>query len=219
MKTKKVILTGMLLCLLCVAVALAANEILIQDVAGSSLNPIVFGADASLNPADDGTNLTDDIGTDTVDVECGMSGVADGSAVQSAKADLGATRALYYNVMASIDWTDETPTDGAVVEFYWAPSTSGTAGNGNVAGNSGGDAACPDGALNSITLAEFVKLCIFIGQMSAHADGGVQTGFVGRLYPPTRYGQLIVKNESGDAFEADEVESHVVLMPFVYEIQ
>ena len=196
-----------------------ANEVLIQDAAGSSLSPIVFGANASLDPADDGTNLTDDVGTDTVDVECGLSGVADGAAVQSAKADLGATRAPYYNVMASIDFTDETPTDGAVVEFYWAPSTSGTAGIGNVAGNSGGDAACPDGALNSITLAEFVKLCIFIGNLTVHADGGVQTGFVGTFSPPTRYGQLIVKNESGDAFEADEVESHVVFMPLVHEIQ
>lgn len=196
-----------------------ASEILIQDVAGSSLNPIVFGANASLDPADDGTNLTDDIGTDTVDVECGLSAVADGAAVQSAKADLGATRALYYNVMASIDWTGETPTDGDVVEFYWAPSTSGTAGNGNVAGNSGADAACPDGALNNITLAEFVKLCVFIGVLPAHADGGVQTGFVGTFSPPTRYGQLIVKNESGAAFEADEVESHVVFMPVVFEVQ
>jgi len=196
-----------------------ANEVLIQDVAGSSLNPIVFGANASLNPADDATNLTDDIGTDTVDVECGMTGVADGSAVQSAKADLGATRAPVYNVMASIDWTGETPTDGDAVEFYWAPSTDSTAANGNVAGNSGGDAACPDGALNGITLAEFVKLCVFIGTLPAHADGGVQTGYVGQLWPPTRYGQLIVKNESGDAFEADEVESHVVFMPLVHELQ
>jgi len=196
-----------------------AAEILIQDAAGSSLSPIVFGANASLNPADDATNLTDDVGTDTVDVECGLSAVADGSAVQSAKADLGAVRAPYYNVMASIDWTGETPTDGDVVEFYWAPSTNSTAANGNVAGNSGGDAACPDGALNSITLAEFVKLCVFIGNLPAHADGGVQTGFVGTFSPPTRYGQLIVKNESGDAFEADEVESHVVLIPLVYESQ
>ena len=219
MKTKKVFLTTVILCLLLVALAIAANEILVQDVAGSSLNPIVFGANASLDPADDATNLTDDIGTDTVDVECGLSGVADTAGVQSAKADLGATRARYYNVMASIDWTGETPTDGDVVEFYWAPSTDSTAANGNVAGNSGGDAACPDGALNSITLAEFVKLCVFIGTLPAHADGGVQTGYVGRFSPPTRYGQLIVKNESGDAFEADEVESHIVFMPLVIELQ
>ncbi len=174
---------------------------------------IIFGADASLDPADDATNLTDDIGTDTVDVEMGMSGIADGAGVQSAKGDLGAVRAISYALMASIDFTGETPDDGGAVEFYWAPSTDDTAANGNVAGNSGGDAACPDGALNSITLAEFVKLCIYIGSMNTHADGGVQTGFVGMLYPPTRYGQLIVKNESGDAFEADEVESHAALIP------
>jgi len=219
MKTKKVILTAIALCLLLITVAIAANEILVQDVAGSSLSPIVFGADAALDPADDGTNLTDDIGTDTVDVECGLSALADEAAVQSAKADLGATRALYYNVMASIDWTGETPTDGDVVEFYWAPSTASAAGNGNVAGNSGGDATCPDGALNSITDDEFVKLCVFIGSLPAHADGGVQTGFVGRFSPPTRYGQLVVFNKSGDVFENDEVESHVVFMPLVNELQ
>jgi hypothetical protein len=196
-----------------------ANEVLIQDVAGSSLSPIVFGVDGELDPADDATNLTDDIGTDTVDVDLDLDALADGAARQSEKADLGAARAAYYNVMASLDFTGETPTDGEVVEFYWAPSTSGTAANGNVAGNSGADAACPDGALNSITLAEFVKLCIYIGSMPVHADGGVQTGFVGTFSPPTRYGQLIVKNESGDAFEADAVESHVVLMPLVYEVQ
>ena len=196
-----------------------ANEVLIQDAAGSSLSPIVFGVNGELDPADDATNLTDDIGTDTVDVECDLDALADGSGRQSAKADLGATRALYYNVMASIDFTGETPTDGDVVEFYWAPSTNSTAANGNVDGNSGADAACPDGVVDSVTLAEFVKHCIFIGTLACNADGGVITGYIGCFSPPTRYGQLIVKNESGDAFEADAVESHVVLQPLVYEIQ
>jgi hypothetical protein len=120
--------------------------------------------------------------------------------------------------MASIDFTGETPTSGDVVEFYWAPSTDSTAANGNVGANSGADAACPDGSTIG-TLAEFVNMCIFIGNLALSDDGAVQTGYVGQLWPPTRYGQLIVKNESGDAFEADAVESHVVFIPLVHEIQ
>jgi hypothetical protein len=47
----------------------------------------------------------------------------------------------------------------------------------------------------------------------------VQNGFVGILRPPGRYGQLIVVNESDDAFEADDVEMHQVLNPIVDEAQ
>ena len=35
----------------------------------------------------------------------------------------------------------------------------------------------------------------------------VQNGFVGYLVPPSRYGQLIVVNQSGDVLEADDVEN------------
>ena len=217
MKRKKLFIV--LVVLLIAGVVYAANEILIQDVAGSSLSPIVFGVDAELDPADDGTNLTDDIGTDTVDVEIDLDAIATAEARQSAKADLGATRALYYNVMASIDFTDETPTDGAVVEFYWAPSTNATAANGNIDGNSGTDADVPSGVVSGVSDDEFVKHCVFIGILTTNADGGVVTGYVGRLSPPTRYGQLIVFNKSGDVFEADAVESHVVFMPLVHELQ
>jgi len=219
MKTKRVIKAAIVLCLLLITVAIAANEILVQDVAGSSLSPIVFGVDTELDPADDGTNLTDDIGTDTVDVEIDLDAIADTETRQSAKADLGATRALYYNVLASIDFTGETPTDGDAVEFYWAPSTASAAGNGNIDGNSGTDADVPSGVVSGVDDDEFLKHCIFIGNLTCNADGGVVTGYVGRFSPPTRYGQLVVKNESGDAFEADAVESHVVFMPLVNELQ
>lgn len=171
---------------------------------------------SGFSPADDGTNYT--IGTPT-DVALTLASLADGAGRQSAKADLGATRARAYEVLAAIDFTGETPTTGEVVQFYWAPSTSGTAGNGNVAGNSGGDAACPDGALGSITLAEFLKQCQFIGNLVVHDGAVVQNGFAGVLCPTSRYGQLIVVNESGDALEADNVESHVVFNPIVDEVQ
>lgn len=188
-----------------------ANEVL--QKLGTQIRFFVTG---SFSPADAATNWT--IGTPT-DVVLTLSAVANSAGRQSNKVDLGATRAAAYELLGCVDFTGETPTAGAVVSYYWAPSTSGTAANGNVAGNSGIDGAAPDGALGSITLSEFVRQCIFIGNLIVHDGAVVQNGFVGILCPTTRYGQLIVVNSSGDAFEADDVEMHQVLTPIVDEVQ
>ena len=188
-----------------------ANEVL-QKV-GTQVRFFVTG---SFSPADAGTNFT--IGSPT-DAVLTLASLADGAGRQSAKVDLGATRARQYEVLGCVDFTGETPTAGNTVDYYWAPSTSGTAGSGNVAGNSGGDAAAPAGALGSITLAEFLDQCIFIGSLVVHDGASVQNGFVGVFSPPGRYGQLVVVNNSGDAFEADDVEMHQVMNPIVDEVQ
>lgn len=188
-----------------------ANEVL-QKV-GSQIRFCVSG---SFTPADDGTNWT--IGTPT-NATLTLSAVANGAARQSNKVDLGATRAAAYEVLGCVDFTGETPTAGNTVDYYWAPSTSSTQGNGNVAGNSGADGACPDGALGSITLAEFLKQCVYIGSLVVHDGAVVQNGFVGVLRPTGRYGQLIVANNSGDVFEADDVEMHQVFNPIIDEVQ
>jgi hypothetical protein len=192
-----------------------ANELLIQDVAGSSLTQIRFFVTGSFSPVDPATNWT--IGTPT-DVVLTLSALANGAGRQSTKVDLGALRAEEYDVFGCVDFTGETPTAGSV-DYYWAPSTNGTQANGNVAGNSGGDAACPDGALGSITLAEFLDLCQPIGSLQIHDGAVVQNGFVGTFTPTARYGQLIVVNNGNDAFEADDVEMHQVLNPVVRELQ
>lgn len=189
-----------------------ANEVLVKT--GTQ---IAFGIAASFNPADDGTNFVDDLAT--IDYAITQAALANAAGRQSIKADLGATRAARYTVYAAVDFTDETPSATGTVDYYWAPSNSGTAGVGNIAGNSGADAACPDGALGSITLAEFIKQCQFIGQLACHDGASVQNGLVGVFAPCSRYGQLIVVNNSGDAFEADDVEMHVVFDPIVDEIQ
>lgn len=188
-----------------------ANPVLVK--VGTQIRFFVTG---SFSPVDPATNWT--IGTPT-DVVLTMSAVADGAGRQSTKVDLGATRANRYEVLGCVDFTGETPTAGEVIEYYWAPSTSTTEANGNVAGNSGADAAAPGGALGSITLAEFLKQCVFIGTLVIHDGAVVQNGFVGVFSPPGRFGQLIVVNESGDAFEADDVEMHQVMNPIVDEIQ
>jgi hypothetical protein len=188
-----------------------ANEVLVK--VGTQVRFFVTG---SFSPVDAGTNWT--IGTPT-DVVLTLASVANAAGRQSTKVDLGATRAKLYEVLGCVDFTGETPTVGNTVDYYWAPSTSTTPGSGNVAGNSGGDAACPDGALGSITLAEFLKQCQFIGSLIVHDGGSVQNGFVGVFSPSSRYGQLIVVNNSGDAFEADDVEMHQVMNPIVDEVQ
>lgn len=174
-----------------------------------------FCVTASFSPADAATNHT--IGTPT-DVALTLASVADDAGRQSAKADLGANRAPRYDVHAAVDFTGETPTAGERVDVYWAPSTSGTAGSGNVAGNSGGDGAAPDGALGSITLDEFLAQCMYIGSLIVHDGASVQNGHIGVFSSPTRYGQVVVANRSGSAFEADNVEAAVWLTPMIDDV-
>lgn len=189
-----------------------ASEIL-QKQGATAIRFCVAG---SLVPADNGTNWS--YGTPT-DVALTLSGIASATGRQSLKVDLGATRAAAYSLFGTVDFTGETPSATGRVNYYWAPSTSTTQGDANVAGNSGADGTCPDGALGSITLAEFLKQCIFVGSLFTHDGAVVQNGFVGILCPPTRYGQLIVENVSGDNFEADDVEMHQLLVPITDEVQ
>lgn len=193
-----------------------ANEVLVKTAGGPTI--ISFNVTGSYSPADDGTNWLANLTADT-NAALTLNALADGAGRQSAKVDLGATRARRYTLLGCVDFTGETPGATGRVDYYWAPSTSGTAANSNVAGNSGGDAAAPDGALGSITLAEFLLQCVYIGSLFTHDGASVQNGFVGILEPPERYGQLIVVNNSGDAMEADDVEHCQVLVPLTDEIQ
>ena len=188
-----------------------ANEILVKH--GTQIRFCVAG---SFSPADNGTNWT--IGTPT-DVALTLNNVANAAARQSTKVDLGATRAAKYEVLGCVDFTGETPSATGQVDYYWAPSTSNTGSDGNVAGNSGADGAAPDGALGSITLAEFLKQCQYIGTLYTHDGAVVQNGFVGVFSPVSRYGQLVVVNNAGDNFEQDDVEAHQVFNPVKDEIQ
>lgn len=175
---------------------------------------IRFFVTGSFSPADAGTNWT--IGTPT-DVVLTLSGVADGAGRQSTQVDLGATRSSVYEVLGCVDFTGETPTANKTVDYYWLPSTSGTTANGNVAGNSGVDADAPGGAVpGALTIEEFAAMGQYIGSLILSNDASVQNGHVGAFMPSSRYGQLLVVNNSGDAFEADDVEMHQVFNPIDY---
>jgi hypothetical protein len=147
-----------------------------------------------------------------------LAGLPAGVAQQSDKVDIGALRAERYACFGCVDFTLETPTTGTI-DYYWAPSTNATQANGNVGGNSGADNICVDGGLGGITALEIVKWCDYIGSLTVHNGACVQNGFIGVFTPPTRYGQLIVFNNSDDSFETDDVEMHQVLNPIVDEVQ
>jgi len=189
------------------------NEVL--NKLGTQIRFLVAG---SFSPVDVATDWT--ISSPTpIDVVLTLSAVANLAGRQSAKFDFGAVRAAEYELLGCVDYTGETPVVGQTIDYYFAPSTNTTAANGNVAGNSGVDGAAPDGALGSITLAEFLLQCQFIGSLVIHDGAVVQNGLVGKFSPSSRFGQLIIVNNGGNAFEADDVEMHQVLNPIILEIQ
>lgn len=155
-------------------------------------------------------------GTPT-DVQLDLTSLADTAGRESAKVDLGATRAPRYSVMVAFEMA-ATPAIGEIIELYWAPSPDATAANGNPMEIDGADAAAPSGIG---TLLELVRVCQFIGNFVCNNDvtGSVQGGFIGVFSPAERFGILIVKNESGAAFHSDAVETHIVFNPIIDEVQ
>lgn len=145
--------------------------------------------------------------------------LADGAAAQSAKVDLGVKFSQEYSLVACIEMQVAAATDGALIEFYWSASASGTAAVGNMGAASGAAAAYSG---YSSDLATAVLQLIPLGSMVMTDDAvdSIQIGFVGTLYPPHRFGSLIVKNECGQTIcDTDDIEAHVVLNPIIPELQ
>ncbi len=176
----------------------------------------IFDVTASFSPADAATDWT--IGTPT-DVPLTQNALANNAGRQSDKMSFGVDRAEAYACFAAADFTGKVPIQGNLMSYLWLPSVSNTQGTGNIAGNSGADASAPGGALGSLLIGDFVDLAIPIGVLRIHDGVAVQNGFVGILFPPSQYGQMLVFNESGDALMADDVENHVVLNPLVRKVE
>ena len=195
-----------------------ANKLLTQAMDGTPKQICFADHAADFNPtaANDLRVSTD--GSLELDCQLDLTSVANAAARQSTKVDLGENRAQGYRVRAAFELA-ATPTAGAVVSLYWAPSQSATAANGNPAGTTGADAAYAGYAGDS--LAPSVKQLDYIGDFicTAKATATVQVAEVGELYPSERYGSLVAYNNSGAAFHNDAVECHVVFDPIVDEIQ
>lgn len=187
-----------------------ANEILVK--VGTQ---IIF-ADHATDFAGGTSGTSLEVATAT-DVQFDTTDVADTAGRQSAQVDLGATRSRLFVLSAALEMA-ATPTTGERVDFYWVASNQSTAGDGNPGYATGVDAAYAGGVA---TLAEGLRQLMYIGPMimSADATTTVQVAVIAIFSPPTRFGSLVVVNESGAAFHSDAVETHVVMDPIVDEIQ
>ena len=146
-----------------------------------------------------------------------LAGLADGSAVQSAKVDLGAKRAEAYKARAAFEMA-ATPTSGDMIELYWSPSSSSTPATGNAGGVTGASGTYAGYSSNlAASLRQLDLIGVFVCTVQTTAT--VQVAEVGIFQPTERYGSLVVRNESAAAFHSDDVECHVVFDPIVPEVQ
>lgn len=191
---------------------MTTNQVLIKDAAAATPKQISFATHASYAPA---ANNVIEIGTPT-EVEMSLLNLADGAAVQSTKADLGAVRAARYVLTPCIEYQVAAPTTATYVEFYWAASGQSGAAVGNP-----GYATGADGAYTGTpgTLVEGIDQLFYIGVLKVSADLEFQIADVAVFSPWHRYGSLIVKNETGQTIcDTDIVESAAVLTPIVDDI-
>lgn len=186
-----------------------ANEVLLK--VGTQIIFADHGADFS-----GGTAKTSLEVAGATDVQIDLTTLTNGSGRESVQVDLGATRAAAYGVMAAIE-SGTAMTTGTTIDFYWAPSPETTATDGNPGQIDGADAAAPSGIG---TLAELLLVCDFIGSLVVeNTANAVQVGKVGVFSPSERYGILIVVNNTGQSFETNANEHHVVMNPIVDEVQ
>lgn len=146
------------------------------------------------------------------DVSITLASLTSDSARQSAKLDLGTTRAPIFGVKADIE-IGATPTAGNTIDLYWAPSSSGTAATDNPGNVSGSDAVYSGYASNNINAS--VRQLFFIGSFvcTSQATPIVQKAFVGMFTPPTRYGSLVVHNRSGASIHSADTNTNIIFMP------
>lgn len=180
-----------------------------SDVSLTVGSQILFNLAGSYSPA---TLNNLELGTAT-DVAFDLTDVAAAAAEQSAKADLTATRAPEYAVHAALEFAT-APVTGETCDFYWAPSVSSTAGQGNpgyCTGATGAYTGTPG------TIAEGLAQLMYIGSFVCGADatGTIQCAYIATFAPPCRYGSLVMLNNTSDNLHSDAVEMAVAFTPII----
>lgn len=135
-----------------------------------------------------------------------ITSLANGSAYQGQKGDLGVARARLWYVLFSTA-VAVAATDGSEIDLFWAASPSATAGTDNPGNTNGLD----NGLSNP---SQVTKQLIFLGSLvlsNALGTGVQKQGFV--FSPPTRYGMPVVYNRSGQALSATAGNHEVRLNP------
>ena len=177
--------------------------------------PIVLADTTDYSPA-----ANNNLGTRTDQID--LTSLGDAVARESAQIDFGENRAPLWQLGAAFELA-ATPTAGEVINIYLAPSNSGTAAVGNPAGVTG-TAGAPgtDYAGYSSNLASSLKQLMFLGSFvtTVQATGTIQVDTnIAEFVPPSRYGTIVVENQSGAAFHSDMVESSIVMTPVEHQVQ
>ena len=153
------------------------------------------------------------------DVQIDLTSLANTAGRESAKVDLGATRAGSYTFIAAIE-TAAASVAGERIDFYWAPSDNATAGEGNPGLILGADAAAPSSA-HAATLAQFLLMCQFVGSgIVEDTANTVQLMPISSMFvPAARHGILVVVNESDGALIANANEHCIAMTENLVDIQ
>ena len=190
-----------------------ANKILLDEQNGTP-KQICFRDVTDFGPAA-ANDLR--VGTPTL-VQLDMTSVADAAYRQSTKVDLGAVRAPAYAVRAALEFAAGVVA-GEIMDFWWAPSGSATAGTANAGGVSGADGAYTGYSSNAAASVRQLEH-IGVGVVTAQATTTVQIiEVIGRLYPSERYGSLVILNDSGAAMHSAMAETHIVFDPIFEQVQ
>lgn len=175
------------------------------------------GTDFSPTSAND-LRVTSD-GSSELDVQLDLTSLASDAARQSAKFDFGLDRAGRYHVRVAMEFA-VAPTIGGSLDIYLAPSQTATAGNGNPANVTGTDSVYSGYSSNlSDSLSQLIPIGSALVTTQATTTVQIAEAALGDFTPPTRYGSVIVVNNTDQALVSDAVEMHVVLDPIVDEAQ
>ena len=189
---------------------MATNDVLFKD--GTQFLFADHATDFGAAPATAGNSLI--IGSPTdVQLDCTNLAASGGARASTKSGDLGASRATRFSVMACLEF-ETAPADGGVVEFYWGPSPSATAGTGNPGLTTGTDTGFTDTTGNLGQLQRIGNLLL--------KNTVINIGHVGIFMPTHRYGMLVMVNQGSTGMRNTATamdETHIIMTPMVDEIQ
>lgn len=135
--------------------------------------------------------------------------LANGSARQGGKSDMGANWARQWAVLLKTSLAS-AGTNGTIIELWWSPSDSATAGTDNAGGASGADGSYG-------TPAEYKRHLVGIGalEVSNNAGTGIQKVWFPEIYIPMRYGSPVLVNLSGQALGGTAGDHEIRFVPAV----
>lgn len=145
-----------------------------------------------------------------------MSSITADSWRQGVKGDLGATRAPAYSCMFQIK-TNTAPTVGNTYDFYWAASTSATAGTDNPGNTTGTDIAYT--GYTTGTAEEAAKQLMYVGSLVVSDETTTTQVTYATMSPPTRYGQWVFHNNTDQTTGTTGTDHKIVMTPIIPQVQ